>query len=217
MKLPYFLVKAQAFILLHRLVALIAGVIILCSILLVIILSPSREVELDSGPLAIKPPRISLDEGLPARTLESWGVDPFRDVLKDMETARLKREEEERIRLKQEAERIAREEADRIAREEADRVARAEAERLDKEKREREGKEAKERDRRRQIILSIRVRGIIYDPKGRSTVIIEDKSYTLDDIVVKGGVEAAIVGVDQSSVTFKDPLSGDTYSVPISR
>lgn len=211
------LMSAWSFAKLHRLVVLIGAVIVLGSVLSLVIILRGYHVEPTFIPVHRGPPKVTIEEGLPARTLKKWGADPFRDVIREMELAEQKRREEAERKAREEADRKAKIEADRIAREEAERIAREEAEKKVAEERERQKKLKEERERRKSIVLSIRVAGIIHSPRGESSAIIEGQSLGPGDRVVKNGIEVIIDSIEANGVNFRDPETGEIYRVPLSR
>jgi hypothetical protein len=216
MKLPEFLMPVVSFVRHHRVVTLVVVLIVAGTIFALVIL-PSPAVEPTFGDTPRPVQRIPKPKEYPPKTLRTWGVDPFRDVLRDREEERRKREEEEAKRAEEEARRLAREATARRLKEEAERKAREEAEKKATEERERRERERQEVERRKKIILSITVDGIIFDPKGASRAIIEKEPYGIGQTVIKQGVEVIIEAVEKNAVVFKDAKSGKTYRVPLSR
>lgn len=216
MKLPEFLVPVISFVRRHRLVTLVV-ILILAGTIFALVILPSPAVEPTFGDVPRHAPRIPEPKEYPPKTLKAWGVDPFRDVLRDREEQRKKQEEEEARRAKEEAEKRIREEAAEREKEEARRKLREEAEREAAKERERLEREKQEIERRKKIILSIVVDGIIFDPRGASRAIIEKEPYGIGQTVVKQGVEVTIEAVEKNAVIFKDLKSGNTYRVPLSR
>ena len=216
MKLPEFLTPVISFVKHHRVVTLVVVLIIAGTIFTLVVL-PSPAVEPTFGGTPRSSQKIPEPKEYPPKTLRAWGVDPFRDVLRDREEERRKREEEEARRAKAESERLAREAAAKRAKEEAERKAREEADRKAAEERERQEQKRRELERRKGIILSIVIDGIIFDPKGASRAIIEKEPYGVGQTVIKQGIEVTIVTIEKNAVTFRDVKSGNTYRVPLSR
>jgi hypothetical protein len=93
-----------------------------------------------------------------------------------------------------------------------------EAEKAGKAARKLAAEQARQRERRKKVILSLRVEGIGSGVKpDESFVIIEGKSYSVGDTVEKDGVKAVIESIRSNGVDFRDPESGDIYSVLLSR
>ena len=78
-------------------------------------------------------------------------------------------------------------------------------------------KEKKEREARKMAILSLKIDGILFNPKGDSTAIIANKPYKTGDILQILGTEIRIKSIENNAVLFEDTKSSDTYRVPISR
>ncbi len=216
MKLPEFLAPVVSFVTQHRVVSLVVVLIIAGTIFTLVVL-PSPAVEPTFGDVPRHAPGITEPREYPPKTLKEWGVDPFRDVLRDKEDERKRREEEAALREKAEAERIAREETEKRLREEAERKDREEAEKKAAEERERIEREKREIEHRKKIIFSIIVDGIIFDPKGASRAIIEKEPYGIGQTVTKQGVDVIIEAIEKNAVIFRDEKSKKTYRVPLSR
>ena len=257
MKARQFLSQAYSFLLLHRMVVLIVGIIILGSIFSIYMLARGEKIEAPLTSPPRKAPKVTLEPGLPQRTLKAWGVDPFRDVLREMKIEEEKRLEAQRIREQQENEKIAVEEITAAIAKARELAAREEFKtaldglesavtkhagltvpvlagarsllaeiraRRDKaliearRSRELEEEQARQREHRKNVILSLRIDGVISGKKpSESSAIVGGEPYSVGDTVVKGGVEARIVEIQPTAVVFRDPKSRDTYRVPISR
>lgn len=216
MKLPEFLAPVVSFVTQHRVVSLVV-VLIIAGTIFALVFLPSPAVEPTFGDVPRHAPGIPEPREYPPKTLKEWGVDPFRDVLRDREEERKRQEEEAALRAKAEDERIAREEAAKRVREEAERKDREEAEKKAARERERLERARQEIEHRKQIILSIIVDGIIFDPKGASRAIIEKEPYGIGQTVTKLGVDVVIEKIEKNAVIFRDEKSKRTYRVPLSR
>jgi len=85
--------NTYSFLKLHRIVVLIVSVIIVGSVFSIFMAARRANIEptfVLSGRSARK---VTMDEGLPPRQLKPWGINPFRDILKEREIERKKREE----------------------------------------------------------------------------------------------------------------------------
>ena len=217
MKETGLLASAISFLRLHRVLVLIICVIIAGSIFSVYMLVREHVMEPTFASSNRRTTRVSIAPTLPPKPLKKWGPDPFKDVIKEMEIARqkaaalaaAKKAEEDRKKAAEDAARKA--ELEEIRKAQLAEIEKARAEQQLKEKRE------KEKLRRKKIIQSIHVDGILFNPKGESAAIIQGKPYNIGNTVVKDGVSAILSDIEQNAVVFKDAESGDTYRVPLSR
>ena len=124
------------------------------------------------------------------------------------EKARLEAEEEARREAEERARKEAREKARREAEEELKRKAELERKRLEQ--------LAKERDRRKKVILSVRVDGILFGTES-ARAIIEGRAYRTGQVFFKDDVEIKVESIEASGVVLRDVKSGETFKVPLSR
>ena len=213
MKLPEPVICACSFLRLHRLVVLISTIVILASILCVHSLWPRPIAAVEPG---VAPPvniSIHVDPGLPPRPLKPWGPDPFRNILKEMEIARRKQLDEEQKAKEEQAKKLAAEEAGRKQEEDAARKAQEEAQEAARRLLLRREEEIKERNHRRAVIRSLRIDGILFNPKGDSAIIIEGKPCKTGDTITKNGVETRVEEIESDRVILKDTLTGESHKV----
>ncbi len=218
MRVAEFLSSTWSFLKLHRIVILMICAIIAGSIFSIYMLLRGHVMTPTFADVPRRPTRVSIPPVLPHKPLAAWGEDPFKDVVKEMEIAKKKAAAAVAAKAAEDARKKAAAAAAAKAAEEAAEKARQEAiEKAQVEQKEREKRE-KERAHRKKVIQSIRVEGIGSGVRPReSFAIIQGKPYNISNTVVKNGVKAVIVAIEQNAVIFKDPVSGDKYRVPLSR
>lgn len=217
-KTPNLFTGLLAFLQLHRLPALIVGVVVAASIFSILVMARTSSREPTSTPArAYAASRVTREEILPPKPLDPWGEDPFKDVLYYMEIEAKEREKETRRAAEEDALKKAKEQESELTTEEQIKKTQEEAARKAAEERERLLEEARERERRRRTILSIKINGIILGPAKESRVIIEGRAYRIGDKIRKDGVEIKLEIIEPDGVQFRDPVDGKIYKVHFSR
>lgn len=204
------------FVWLHRLVVLMAAVVVM-SVFSIYLMAREvpKEVNFTRRPRHV--PEDITQEVLPPKPLDPWGEDPFKDVLYHEELTRRKAQEEKRIQDAQAAKERERKKQLRQQREKARKTELQEAQMKKLEERRHLLELAKEHLRRRKVILSVRISGIVLGSQAESIAIIDGKPYRVGEQIVTRGVEFTLQAIESNGVIFRDPESGDTYNVPISR